>query len=140
MAEPGRRLGLPGRPEPRGCRAPRRVLHPPRRGLPRGPRRQCRPAGFVVLAQLGSVPGIDDIPYEVLHHGAGFVAHLVGQAILGLVVTPYSLDRVLGADPDLLVWIPKGLGLVRTTETSRPLQLPTTLLARHTNGALMLRD
>ena len=39
----------------------------------------------------------------------------------------------MGADPDLLIWIPKDAAQQRTTESSRPLQLPTTL--RRLGGA-----
>ena len=70
------------------------------------PPRPCASAGrlaSLVLHQRGSAPGVDGIPYEALHPGAGFVAHLLGQALLGLEATPHSFDRVLGADPDLLI-------------------------------------
>ena len=102
------------------------------------PPRPCASAGrlaSLVLQQRGSAPGGDGIPYEALQPGAGFVAHLLGQALLGLEATPHSFDRVLGADPDLLIWIPKDATQLRTTDSSRPLQLPTTL--RRLGGAVL---
>ena len=41
----------------------------------------------------------------------------------------------MGNDPDLLIWIPKDATQVRTTDSSRPLQLPTTL--RRLGGAAL---
>ena len=89
------------------------------------PPRPCASAGrlaSLVLHQRGSAPGVDGIPYEALHPGAGFVAHLLGQALVGLEATPHSFDRVLGNDPDLLIWIPKDAALARTPArcSSRP--------------------
>ena len=102
------------------------------------PPRPCASAGrlaSLVLHQRGSAPVVDGVPYEVLHPGTGFVAHLLGQALLGLEATPYSLDRVLRAEPDLLIWIPKDVLATRTAESSRPLQLPTSL--RRLGGAAL---
>ncbi len=47
--------------------------------LATGARRAAAATGAVLQAG-GSAPGLDGIPYEVLHHRAGFVACLIGQA------------------------------------------------------------
>ena len=80
----------------------------------------------VILAAKDSAPGLDGIPYEVMHHGLHFVTHLVGQGHYAASKSGDELDRVLGQNTDLLLWIPKKCDAVRV-DGQRPLQLPTCL-------------
>ena len=61
----------------------------------------------LVLAQGGSAPGWDGIPYEVLVQGAHFVAELLYQAFEAAGQSAAALRQAIGAAIDLLVWIPK---------------------------------
>ena len=79
-----------------------------------------------ILHCSNSAPGLDNIPYEVLHAGPMFVAHLIGQGFYATEIGDYMVIRVLGPATDLLVWIPKKDG-AETAAGQRPLQLPSTL-------------
>ena len=61
------------------------------------------------LAGGNSAPGVDNMPYEVLHAGVCFVSHLLGQAFHGDAFGDEWLLRVLGSNVDLLVWMTSGL-------------------------------
>ncbi|MFM7986523.1 MAG: hypothetical protein ACKPKO_45140, partial [Candidatus Fonsibacter sp.] len=77
-----------------------------------------------ILAPHGSAPGADNEPYELYHHGATFVAHLLGQALYTMNDPCSDLRQVSGAAVDLLLWIRKKPNPTRP-EQMRPLQLPT---------------
>ena len=77
-----------------------------------------------VLNPGGSAPGHDGIPYEAFHHGARFVACLLGQAFHAAALSPRALEITLGPSLDILVWILKVPG-GETPAEMRPLQLPT---------------
>ena len=79
-----------------------------------------------VLAAGGSAPGADGTPYEVYHHGARFVATLLIQAFHVAARSPEAHVDILGAWPELLLWIPK-LANASTAHQMRPLQLPPCL-------------
>ena len=64
----------------------------------------------LVLAQSGSAPGADGEPYELYHHGADFLVHLLAQGHYAANVSDTALEHVLGPGHDPLVWIPKLLG------------------------------
>ena len=59
-----------------------------------------------VLARHGSAPGVDSEPYELYHHGANFVAHLLAQGHHAAGISNSALHLVLGGNVDLLIWIP----------------------------------
>ena len=80
----------------------------------------------LVLAQRGSAPGADGVPYEVLAQGAMYVAALLESAFLAAADSPDRLRATLGAAIDLLVWIPKAEGSLLVS-AQRPLQLPSCL-------------
>ena len=79
----------------------------------------------LVLAPKGSAPGIDGVPYEAYHHGARFVACLLGQAAYAAHDAPHLLTSVLGDSTELLVWIPK-IPDPELPDHLRPLTLPPT--------------
>ena len=102
----------------------------------------------LVLHPCGSAAGVDGKPYELYQIAPAGASCLVGQAVLAGVHGPWAVRHVIGDDPDLLIWIPKGLAqqvaaLVHDTplesygsscgdrgyrpEHLRPLQLPICL-------------
>eukprot|EP00975_Prorocentrum_lima_P010931 2323204-Prorocentrum_lima.AAC.1 len=60
-----------------------------------------------LLRASGSAPGIDDIPYEVLHVGCAAVTAIIGQAAYQAETEPDQIQGSLGPAHDLLIWIPK---------------------------------
>ena len=80
----------------------------------------------LILAQRGSAPGWDGIPYEVLGQGAHLITEILLQAFHAARSSPEELRATLGAALDLLIWIPKTEG-DPSVLAQRPLQLPTCL-------------
>ena len=80
----------------------------------------------LVLAQRGSSPGQDGIPYEVLGQGAHLITEILLQAFHAASSSPEELRAALGTALDLLIWIPKAEG-DPSVLAQRPLQLPTCL-------------
>ena len=72
----------------------------------------------------GSAPGLDGIPYDVLHHGAGLVGALTCQAHHLAHRGTHLAALAIGPAADLLVWIPKAEGS-ETTDGCRPFQPPS---------------
>ena len=80
-------------------------------------------AGTILSAKI-SAPGLDGVPYELMHYGLNFMVHLVGQAHYAAQRSTQDLNRVLGPNCDLLLWIPKKSDAYYP-DGQRPLQLPT---------------
>ena len=79
-----------------------------------------------VLAPSGAAPGIDGIPYEVLHQGVQVVAHMIGNALIAAQWFPDRIRDVLGPPIELGVWIPK-VAKSPEVDDQRPLRMPTCL-------------
>eukprot|EP00974_Lingulodinium_polyedra_P065571 6340065-Lingulodinium_polyedra.AAC.1 len=61
----------------------------------------------LVLEPGGNAPGTDGLPYEVYQVAPATLACLIGQAIHYAHLGPQVVRRIIGDEPDLLVWMPK---------------------------------
>ena len=87
------------------------------------------------LAAGDSAPGVDNVPYEVLHVGMFSVSHLLGQAFHGAALGGDWLLNILGANVDLLAWISKKED-ADSADDQWPLQLFSTF--RRLYGAALM--
>ena len=95
-------------------------------GLPEHPPLQEAVLRAAVLAPSGAAPGVDGIPYEVLHQGAQVIAHMIGNALIAAQWSPDRIKDVLGPPIELGVWIPK-VAKSPEVDDQRPLRMPTSL-------------
>eukprot|EP00974_Lingulodinium_polyedra_P101362 9820176-Lingulodinium_polyedra.AAC.1 len=60
----------------------------------------------VALDPAGGAPGTEGLPYEVYQVAEANPACLVGHAVVYDPFGSWAVLRVIGAEPDLLVWMP----------------------------------
>ena len=61
----------------------------------------------LILRPKGSSAGVDGLPHEVYQVAPRGLACLVGQAARAATLGAWAVRRVMGREPDLLVWTPK---------------------------------